>query len=61
MTVQMPEVSVWGEEPGYRVVASYLPGHVSLRFEETDNGRDFTCRASVTIARWRWDRLLEAP
>jgi hypothetical protein len=58
--VQMPEAVQWAEEAGYRIVATYLPGLVGLRFEETDNSRDFTCRASVTIARYRWDRIVQA-
>jgi hypothetical protein len=60
MTVQIPEILEWAEEPGWRVIAALLPGRVQLRLEETENGRDFAHRASVTIARWRWDRIVQA-
>jgi hypothetical protein len=58
--MQIPDATEWAEESGYRVVAKYLPGAVDLSFEETNNGRDFIVRAGVTIARWRWDRLVQA-
>ena len=55
MPVMMPEIKVWAEDPGVQLLASSSAGHVEISIL-----RDGKVVASATVARYRWERVVQA-
>ena len=51
----MPEVKVWAEDPGVELQAAPFAGHVEISIL-----REGKIVATATIARYRWERVVQA-
>jgi hypothetical protein len=55
MSVMLAESKVWAEEPGVEMLATPHAGTVEISI--LVDGQPV---ATATIARWRWDRVVQA-
>jgi hypothetical protein len=55
MPVMMPEIKVWAEDAGVEVLVSPHSGVLEISIL-----RDGKIQATATIARYRWDRIVQA-